>query len=124
VTLALAAYGLVLPWALSGLGRAGAAGLPLWVGQGAIVVLTAALAMLVGLEFPLAARVEGANVRSLAARLFTADFFGACVGALVAGAVLIPVVGVAGACGLAAGLNLLAGLVLLKTSCTNSTRSC
>jgi len=49
----------------------------------------------------------------LASRIFSADFVGACVGAILAGALLIPILGVAAACGLAASLNALAGLRLL-----------
>ena len=88
--------------------------------------MTAVLAVLVGLEFPLACRVEEADWRSLAARLFTADFIGACLGAVVAGAVLIPVLGVVAACALAAVLNAVAGGVVLWGGkiCASSTRSC
>ncbi|HRZ53897.1 MAG TPA: fused MFS/spermidine synthase [Candidatus Paceibacterota bacterium] len=113
VAFALAAYGFLLPWILTALGQMNRAGMPPWFGQFLVALLTAGLAVLVGLEFPLACRVERADAGSLASRIFSADFVGACVGAILAGALLIPILGVAAACGLAASLNALAGLRLL-----------
>lgn len=127
VAFALALYGLLLPWAFAVLGRWGAAGATPWLGQAAIALLAAVLAVLVGVEFPMACRIEQGRPGPLAARLFAADFVGACAGAVLAGAVLVPVLGVRTACGVAAGLNVLAGLVLWwreRTSWASSMRFC
>jgi spermidine synthase len=126
VAFALAIYGILMPWMLTALAQMSPAGMPPWFGQVLLALLTAGLAVLVGLEFPLACRVERADVGTLASRLFCADFVGACVGAILAGALLIPILGVTAACGVAASLNALAGLRLLwrgRTSCTSSIQS-
>lgn len=75
--------------------------------QAVINFLTFALAALVGAQFPVANRVEGGNPGVAASRIYTADFLGASVGALLASAWLIPVLGVTKMCWLAAALNLL-----------------
>ena len=127
VAFALALYGLLLPWAFAVLGRWGAAGATPWLGQATVALLAAVLAVLVGMEFPMACRIERGRPGPLAARLFAADFVGACAGAVLAGAVLVPVLGVQTACGVAAGLNVLAGLVLWwreRTSWASSMRFC
>lgn len=126
VAFALAVYGFLLPWMLTALGQRNTAGMPPWCGQFLLALLTGGLAVLVGLEFPLACRAEWADAGSLASRLFSADFVGACVGAILAGALLIPILGVTAACGLAATFNALAGLRLLwrgGTVCTSSIQS-
>ena len=61
-------------------------------------LLTLMLAVLVGMQFPLANRLEYDGTISGAARLYTADFVGACLGALLACTVLIPLIGVRGVC--------------------------
>ena len=72
--------------------------------------------LLTGAHFPLAAhllQLTGAGVARAAGRLDWADHIGACAGALVTGVVLVPVVGLAGASYVAAGL---AGTSLLLLS--------
>ena len=86
----------------------GVCGLPL-----AIPLLTLVLAMLVGMQFPLAARVDYRDAATTSARLYTADYVGAALGALLVSTWLMPVLGVVGVCLLAAGLNLLAAMVML-----------
>jgi spermidine synthase len=77
---------------------------------GEIPVLTFVLAGLVGMQFPVACRLGLADMATTASRLYTADFVGACLGALLASTLLIPVLGVAATCWLTAGLNVLAAL--------------
>jgi predicted membrane-bound spermidine synthase len=71
------------------------------------------LAGLVGMQFPLAGRSTSAASVLTASRLYTADFIGACLGALLVSTMLIPVLGVAGACLVAGGLNVIASAVVL-----------
>jgi spermidine synthase len=68
--------------------------------QVVLPVLTAAVAFLVGAEFPLAAKLHFRGVTTTAASLYSADLFGACLGALVVSAILIPLLGIAKVCGI------------------------
>jgi len=112
----IAAFAALLPWVLIGLGEAGGTGAGQIASQGAIMLLALLPAVLVGLEFPLAGKVAFTSVSGTAARLYTADYLGAALGALLVSTLLIPVMGVVGVCLLAAGLNLASGLVILVTS--------
>ncbi len=103
---ALGLYGLSLPLLLPRLAQATEAGPPLPLIKFFIALLTLILAAAVGLQFPLAGRIEGGGTAGVAARLYTADFMGACLGALLASTWLIPLLGVNGVCWLCAGLNL------------------
>jgi len=115
LALAIALYGVCLPPVLGVLGRA-SGGVAMWAAQAAIPLLTLLLAVLVGLEFPLAGKVSFAGVSSTAAQLYTADFVGAAVGALLVSTLLIPVMGVTAVCLLAAGLNVISAIVILLTA--------
>lgn len=86
-----------LPW-LKGLGDI--------VGQGAMLVMTFALAAVVGAQFPLAAAASSGEATPMAARLFSADLVGAALGALLVSAWLIPFAGITAVCLITAGLNL------------------
>ncbi len=79
----------------------------------AIPLLTLLLAVLVGMEFPLAARVDFQDPAATSARLYAADYLGAALGALLVSTLLIPVLGVFMVCFLTAGLNLLAAGIML-----------
>ena len=68
------------------------------------------LAVLVGMQFPLANRLEFDGTAAGASRLYTADFVGAFLGALLACTLLIPLIGVGGVCLLTALLNVAGGL--------------
>jgi predicted membrane-bound spermidine synthase len=104
-----------LPLLLSGLGRVGVTTPALMFVQAVIALLTFALAMLVGMEFPTASRAESGGAAMTASRLYTADFVGACLGALLASTLLIPLFGVTAVCLLTAALNAAGGtIVLLK----------
>ena len=99
----------VLAFSIAGL----AAVLPGLIAVGWLIgPVTFVLAGLVGMEFPVACRLTAAEPAVTASRLYTADFVGACVGALLTSTVLVPLVGVAGTCWITAGLNAVAGVVL------------
>ena len=77
-------------------------------GQGAMLLITFALATMVGAQFPLSAAASSGDATPVAARLFSADLIGAALGALLVSAWLIPVAGITAVCVLTAGLNLVA----------------
>jgi predicted membrane-bound spermidine synthase len=78
--------------------------------KGIIALLTLVLATLVGMQFPLANRLEFDGTAAGASRLYTADFVGAFLGALLTCTLLIPVIGVVGVCLVTAGLNVAGAL--------------
>ncbi|OHB80927.1 MAG: hypothetical protein A2V98_26420 [Planctomycetes bacterium RBG_16_64_12] len=112
----VAAYAACLPLVLVGLGRLGSHAAAAVASQVAIPLLALVLAVLVGLEFPLAGKVDFRTVSSTAARLYTADYLGAALGALLVSTLLIPVLGVVAVCLLVAGLNVASGAVILWTA--------
>jgi len=82
-------------------------------GKAAIPLLALLLAVLVGIEFPLAARIDFQDAAITSARLYTADYLGAALGALLVSTFLIPIFGVFMVCFLTAGLNLTAAAFML-----------
>jgi hypothetical protein len=106
---AIAAYALLLAFLLPLLNRLGDTTSSLLFIKAAIALLTLILATLVGMQFPLANRLEYDGTVSGASRLYTADFIGAFLGALLASALLIPLIGVTGVCLLTAALNIATG---------------
>ena len=82
-------------------------------GQWVLAALIFLLAMLVGLQFVIAARVDFDRGGATAARTYSADLVGACVGAFLVSGFLIPVVGVDTVCLATGGLNIVAAVVLL-----------
>ncbi len=86
---------------------------PLPTGRIAIPLLTLLLAALVGMQFPLAARVDFQGAAATSARLYTADYLGAAIGALLVSTLLVPVLGVFVVCLATAGLNLAAAGIML-----------
>jgi spermidine synthase len=111
----LAVYAACLPPALLGLGRLGS-GMTLAASQVAIPLLTLLLAVLVGMVFPLAAKLDFQNVAATASRLYTADYIGAFLGALLVSTLLIPLLGVTTVCLLTAGLAIWSAGLLTVTS--------
>ncbi len=98
-------------------------------------VLMAAAGSLVGAAFPLAGRAQleaqperaegdGADVGGAAGTLYAADLIGACGGGLVAGTVLVPVLGMAQACLVAAVACVLAGCLVALRAGMGRTGSC
>jgi spermidine synthase len=113
--LGVAAYATGVPSVLVGLSRlepeAAVAAAPI-----VVPLLALLLAVLVGLTFPLAGKADFQTVTSTTARLYTADYLGAALGALLVSTLLIPVLGVAAVCYLTAGLCLASSGVLFWTS--------
>ena len=108
----IAGFAALLPLLLFSLNRLSSAVPAFVVIQAVIALLTLILAVLVGAQFPLANRLQFDGTATGASRLYTADFVGASLGALLASTLLIPLVGVMGVCLLTAALNALAGGVL------------
>lgn len=81
----------------------------------AIPLLTFVLAVLAGMEFPLAGKVDFQGITPTAAKLYTADLLGACLGAILVSAFLIPIIGVVGVCVLVAAINIISGLIVMLT---------
>ena len=109
---ALAGYAILLPLMLPLLNRMGGTAASLLAIKAIFTSLTLILAVLVGMQFPLANRLQFDGTATGVSRLYTADFVGASLGALLASTLLIPLVGVTGVCLLTAALNALAGGVL------------
>ncbi len=76
-----------------------------FLGRGLIQLATFLLAALVGAQFPLAAAAGEPEPGTMAARLFSADFAGAALGAFLVSSILVPLIGVTAVCLLTAGLN-------------------
>jgi spermidine synthase len=112
IQFAIAFYGALLPFLLIGLGHVGNGAAASILAQIAVPLLTLLLAVFVGMEFPLAGKADFRGVASTAARLYTADFVGACLGAILVSTILIPVIGVVAVCLLTAGLNVLSGTIV------------
>jgi spermidine synthase len=112
LAIGIAALALLLPALLFSLNRLSSAIPAFVVIQAVIALLTLILAVLVGAQFPLANCLQFDGTATGASRLYTADFVGASLGALLASTLLIPLIGVMGVCLLTAALNALAGGVL------------
>jgi len=112
----MAALAVALPLVLIALGRVENVVVQTVATRVLIPLLALMLAILVGLEFPLAGKVDFRTVSDTAARIYTADYLGAALGALLVSTLLIPVIGVVQVCLLAAGLNLASGAVVYFTS--------
>lgn len=118
---AIAVYSALLPAALIGLAHAAGGPLSRAAAQAGLPLLTFILAALVGMEFPLAGKADFEAVTSTAARMYTADFVGACLGAMLVSALLIPLIGVVWVCLLAGALNCISGSVVWITGGPHST---
>ncbi len=114
--LAIGALAAALPLVLRGLGRLDAAAGTELAGQGVILLFTLALAALVGAQFPLAGVTAAGEPAAAAARLYSADLFGAALGALLVSTFLIPLLGVTIVCLLTAGLNAAAAALAWRTT--------
>jgi spermidine synthase len=112
LAIGIAVFSALIPALLFSLNRLSNAAPAFVVIQAVIALLTLILAVLVGAQFPLANQLQFDGTAAGASRLYTADFVGASLGALLASTLLIPLVGVMGVCLLTAALNVLAGGVL------------
>jgi spermidine synthase len=108
----LALLAALLPFMLEVLNRFGGTA-SVSLAQIAVPLLTLLLATLVGMEFPLANRLVAGGTIVTASRLYTADFVGASLGALLASTLLIPLLGVMTVCLLTAALNVAASAAVL-----------
>lgn len=113
--MAMATFAALLPLVLMGLAGLGGA-VAAAVCRVVIPLLALLLAVIVGMAFPLAGKADFQAVTATASRLYTADYLGAALGALLVSTLLIPLLGVAAVCLLTAGLNVISGLVILATS--------
>jgi len=112
LALAIAGYSILLPLLLPLLKRAGSTAPSLFAVKTIIALLTLILATLIGMQFPLANRLEFDGTVAGASRLYTADFVGAFLGALLASTLLIPLIGMTGVCLLTAVLNVVSGAIV------------
>lgn len=110
---AVAGFAAAVPALLVGLSHLSRFGSMDLVCQGGLLGLSFVLAVFVGMVFPLAAKVVFQEVSSTAARLYTADYLGAALGALIVSTLLIPLWGIGLVCLLTAVLNLAAAGILL-----------
>jgi predicted membrane-bound spermidine synthase len=110
---AVGVYAILLPLLLPLLNRMGGTAPSLFAVKVVIALLTLLLATLAGMQFPLANRLEFDGSVAGASRLYTADFVGAFLGALLASTLLIPLIGVTGVCLVTAGLNVLGAIAML-----------
>lgn len=104
--------------ALEFLISAGSIGLALFFPNMVKVLFFAAAALVgivVGAEFPLASHLYYEDVNVTAATLYSADLLGGCLGALLVSTLLVPLLGVVSVCMLVGLLNVLSGLILLKS---------
>jgi len=109
----IAVYAGLLPFILMGLGHASGEVVYSLSAKVVFPLLTLGLGALVGMEFPLAGKADFERIASTAARLYTADFVGACLGAILVSTILIPVMGMVTVCLIVAGLNILSGVIVL-----------
>jgi len=81
--------------------------------QGVTFALVATAGAMVGLVFPLAASIvlgERPSAGRAAGSVAAADYVGACLGALATGTLLVPILGVTGACLATAGMKALSAV--------------
>lgn len=118
--LATSLYACLLVPAMQYLGHADSAGMSAGTGHAAFSLLAALLGVLAGSQFPLAGKLEMDLASTSAGRLYLADMVGSCLGALLASTLIIPLWGVTAACLVTAGVNVLAGLVILPAPRTRT----
>lgn len=95
-----------VPWLTGGAMRS--------VAQAVIPLLTLGLGLLTGAAISFSASGSGSDGARAASDIFTADFVGAALGALLASMLLIPFIGVFWTCAVTAALNLGSGALLLR----------
>ena len=108
---AIATLAVLIPPILSQLGRIDSATGTSLAGQGVVLLLTFGLAALVGAQFPLAGAIAPGRPALVASRLYTADFAGAALGALLVSALLVPLFGATRVCLFIAALNFAAAAI-------------
>jgi predicted membrane-bound spermidine synthase len=98
---AVCIYPLILPiilWMLAGSGSKAI----LWLGSNVVFILLPAISGFIGgFQFPLANKIylgKREEVGRIAGLSYGVDLFGSCLGALLTGAVLVPVLGIPKTC--------------------------
>jgi len=81
--------------------------------KNAFVFLAILAGLLTGAVFPIAARLHGSTIHETAGIIFSADYFGACLGSLLIAAFFLPLFGLKNVALLIACLNLLSLALLL-----------
>jgi spermidine synthase len=108
----IAFYSMALPLIFLGLDKIGNASI-FWTSQIVIPIFTMIIAVFVGMEFPLAAKLfYKGKVEETAGALYNADLVGAAFGALLVSSLLIPVMGIFKVSFLIGVLNLISGIIL------------
>ncbi len=108
--LAIACYSIALGFGLVLLSKSGA-------GTAANIifpVLTIIIGALVGAAFPLAAKLCRKKAAEAAAALYSADFIGSCIGALLVSAILIPLIGIVAVCVIVGALNIISAVLVSR----------
>jgi spermidine synthase len=116
IEISIIAYSLLLPLLLVFLAGIEAEPLVFISSQVIFPVLTLVLATLVGMQFPLAGKlhIRKKGVEKTAGTLYASDLTGACIGALLTAALLIPLIGIINVCILAALVKLFSGIIFWK----------
>ncbi|MBW2972031.1 fused MFS/spermidine synthase [Candidatus Woesearchaeota archaeon] len=109
ICILIAVYSFAVPFLLTGISYAS----PLFGGFAALVfsLLTAAAGMLVGALFPAAGKMHFKEVGTTAGTLYFYDYAGACIGALLVSALLLPLLGMFWVCAIVAALTLSAAVL-------------
>jgi spermidine synthase len=118
VTYALAGLAALLPaclWGLDRLCRVGGGVADTLSSTVAFPGLALAVAVLVGMAFPLAGKADFRTAAATASRIYTADYVGACAGAMLVSTILIPLIGVLATCLAVAALCAVAGVAVQLT---------
>ncbi len=71
------------------------------------------IALMVGIQFSLASRIQQGKIGSVAGKLYSADLFGSAIGVLIVAVFLLPLLGVITVCFIIGALSLLAGVRLV-----------
>ncbi|MFC1742180.1 fused MFS/spermidine synthase [Nanoarchaeota archaeon] len=108
-SMSIAAYALLLPLALYAMRDMDI--LPAAAAWLLFPALTIMIGLLVGALFPLAADKGFSTVSSTAGNMYFHDYIGACIGAVLTSVVIIPLLGIIGACIVVAALAILSGLL-------------
>ena len=111
---AIAVVAALLPAVLSHLGRLDSVVGTSLAGQSVVLLLTFSLAALVGALFPAAGAATPGEAAITASRLYTADFVGAALGALLVSTLLVPLLGATVVCLFTAALNFAAAAIAWK----------
>jgi len=116
IQIGICLYPLLLPEVFSGLSH-NAVLLPTWAGENLIFPLLPLISgFLGGFQLPLAVRIYLSGREKLgeaAGKVYGFDLLGACLGAVLVSALILPIMGVAATCYVAAFFNLSALIVVL-----------